>query len=559
MLTRGGRTRSRTVQPPLEYPPPNTAPQQVGPSAPASSARNPGTVNNVNTYEPAQPTHRGLALHDSLVYSRTSSFTSNDGLFSMTIRSPGVKAEQRGPFQTVEIPIFGMRDVIGGSVSLRAPPGVGSLTITMEGTMYYSSPAFARKFADQVANPLRHKHVFLSSSFLYLPGSSTYSTTTTSTGQTSQTSSLGSALKRALSAGKKKENSASVPTARPRFEVPAIQQIARTFSFQIPNRVGQEIPPSFYASVLNDGRRGRVRERASVESAEVEYRIMAVWESSTGSCKTVEAPFLFLPDPSYAAPRRPLQWSETPLISARPIPFKCAISLPHPRTFMRGPDGSIPFYIIFATEPQSRSLSHDIASEATIQVQLARSLNFDPTRACRTTYSSTPSSTSATTSSKQSTNSSNSFFSGLKRMATIPPRRSSTRVEVVHEEPVMHTRENQLPASPPEAGANDISILQTINVQGFASDSRSSKSKRHMKEGSASGPGILFTPDGTCKGRFDLSREPLPTLNYGGVGVKYVITVSVRFGGEELRTAVDIKIVEPIARWERGEAIQHGQ
>ena len=49
----------------------------------------------------------------------------------MTIRSPGPKTEQRGPFQTVEVPIFGLRDVIGGSVSVRAPPGVGTLVITV--------------------------------------------------------------------------------------------------------------------------------------------------------------------------------------------------------------------------------------------------------------------------------------------------------------------------------------------------------------------------------------------------------------------------------------------
>lgn len=39
---------------------------------------------------------------------------------------------------------------------------------------------------------------------------------------------------------------------------------------------------------------------------------------------------------------------------------------------------------------------------------------------------------------------------------------------------------------------------------------------------------------------------------------QYVMTASVRFGSDELRVVVDVKIVEPVARWERGETIRHG-
>jgi len=414
----------------------------------------------------------------------------------------------------------------------------------MEGALYYSSPSFARKFATQVANPLRHKHVFLSSTFLYLPGTSTYSTSTRTTNNSnanprvvSQSSSFGSVLKRALSTGKRKETPAETPTARPRAEVSPTQNITRSFSFQIPTRVDQEIPPSFYASVLNEaGRSDGVRERASVESAEVEYRISAVWESSTGRRTCAETPFLFLPDPSYATPRRPLQWSESPLVATRPLPFKCALSLPHPRTFARGPDGSIPFHVTFATDPPSRSLGRDIASEADIQVSLARSLSFEPSRGIRTTFSTAPNSSSGTAtssstttttttattmSSKRSTGS--GLLSGLKRVATVPARKPPKEevIAVEADEPPVRTREKPLPAPPPEASVQDISVLQTVKLHGFTpAASLSSRSKKHVKEGSVSGPGILFTPDGSCKGRLDLSREALPTIRYGGASVK---------------------------------------
>lgn len=227
------------------------------------------------------------------------------------MRSPGARQEHTGPYHAQQIPIFGLRDTIGGSVDLRAPPGVGTLVITvsatrawrhspyplpqMEGTLHYSSPSFSRKFQSQVANPLRHKHVFLSSSFVFLPGTSAYSTGTSATSHSHSQSvdsaksklGMGSAIKRVLSGRRRKDSlPAASPTnvrfaPQPNYAMPTTQHIMRSFSFQIPNRVDQEIPPSFYASVLSE--KDGIRERASVESAEVEYRISAVWESSTGT------------------------------------------------------------------------------------------------------------------------------------------------------------------------------------------------------------------------------------------------------------------------------------
>ncbi|KZV89240.1 hypothetical protein EXIGLDRAFT_721563 [Exidia glandulosa HHB12029] len=441
----------------------------------------------------------------------------------------------------------------------------------MEGTLHYSSPSFSRKFKSHVANPLRHKHVFLSSSFVFLPGTSAYSIGTSATSHSHSQSLDGSskskmgidAIKRALS-GRKRKDSLPAKVVSPTngrfpanaYQMPPTQHIMRSFSFQIPARVDQEIPGSFYASVLSEG--DGIRERASVESAEVEYRVSAVWESSTGSRNVVEAPFLFLPDPSYAAPRRPLQWSETPLIAARPVPFKCALCLPHPRTFTR--ESAIPYSITFATDPPSRSLARDIASEAVITVSFARHLHFDPSRGIRTSYSTAPTSSAASAATTATTESSGgggrSFFGGLKRMATTPSRHAPTESSNGNGHN-LKMMEKPLPAPPPEATTTDARILSTTLVHGFTRASSSSRSK-HKKEGSGNGPGILFTPEGTYKGKLDLSSEALPTIGYGGATVKYVMTASVRFGGEELRVVVDVKIVEPVSRWERGETIRHG-
>lgn len=524
------------------------------------------TISSLNTAESSQPIHRGFALHDSVVYAYTSTFHSQDRNFTLTVRSPGARQEHSSPYHARQIPIFGLRDTIGGTVDLRAPPGVGTLVITMEGTLHYSSPTFSRKFQSHVANPLRHKHVFLSSSFVFLPGSSTYSTTTSATSHShshSLDSSTGGSksklgmgvIKRVLSGRKRKDSlPAPVPQHNVRFaptpyEMPPTQHIVRSFSFQIPNRAGQEIPPSFYASVLNEG--DGIRERASVESAEVEYRVTAVWEGSNGQRNVVEAPFLFLPDPSYATPRRPLQWSETLLVAARPVPFKCAISLPHPRTFSR--EAAIPYAITFVTDPPSRSLARDIANDAVIAVSFARHLHFDPSRGIRTSYSTAPTSSAASAATTTTTDSSRSFFSGLRRQRTAP----GSRVEANTAGP--RIMEKPLPAPPPEATTSDARILATSIVHGFTrtSSSRSTGSK-HRKESSGNGPGILFVPDGVYKGKLDLSGEALPTVLYGGVNVKYVMTASVRFGSDELRVVVDVKVIEPVARWERGETIRHG-
>ncbi|EJD40190.1 hypothetical protein AURDEDRAFT_187120 [Auricularia subglabra TFB-10046 SS5] len=561
MLARGSRSRSKTVPAPEE---PHAQSQnarnaRLGDRDPRSQFHG-GTVNSVNTQESSQPIHRGYALHDSLVYAYASTFHSRDRNFSITIRSPGARQEHTGPYHAQQVPIFGLRDTIGGSVDLRVPPGVGTLVITMEGTLHYSSPSFSRKFQTQVANPLRHKHVFLSSSFVFLPGSSEYSTTNTSvTGhsygsqQQKQNSSggIGGAIKRALSGRKRKVSFAKVPEQHQAgYQMPTTQHIVRSFSFQIPARVNQEIPPSFYASVLSEG--DGIRERASVESAEVEYKVTAVWESTTGRRNVVEAPFLFLPDPSYAAPRRPLQWSETPLIATRPVPFKCALCLPHPRTFTR--ESAITYSVTFATDPPSRSLARDIAAEATITVSFARQLLFDPSRGIRTSYSTAPTSSAATATSattESSARSGSSWF-GLKRTATTPSARSEANG-------APRMLEKPLPAPPPEATTSEAKVLKSTVAHGFTR--QRSKGSKHAKEssgGSASGPGILFQPDGIYKGKMDLSSEALPTITYGGANVKYVMTASVRFGSDELRVVADIKLVEPVARWERGESIRHG-
>lgn len=170
----------------------------------------------------------------------------------------------------------------------------------------------------------------------------------------------------------------------------------------------------------------------------------------------------------------------------------------------------------FATDPPSRSLARDIAAEAVITVSFARHLHFDPSRGIRTSYSTAPTSSaaSAATATTESSGGGRSFFGGLRRLATTPPRRAGDG-EGAHRRML----EKPLPAPPPEATTSEARVLQTTRAHGFTRAPSASRGK-HKKEGSGSGPGILFVPDGVYKGKLDLSSEALPTITYGGANVK---------------------------------------
>ena len=137
----------------------------------------------------------------------------------------------------------------------------------MEGTFTYISSKIGDE-DDTAGAALSHKprHVFFTSTVAHLTGDSG-----------SPLSHTASTIKDAL-----------VASVRPRLgRRPSLQDISASqrnrqtypFSFEVPtpSRPGEEMPPTFSSVVTMDS---DSRGRAGVERAEVEYKIVAHWESA---------------------------------------------------------------------------------------------------------------------------------------------------------------------------------------------------------------------------------------------------------------------------------------
>lgn len=73
-----------------------------------------------------------------------------------------------------------------------------------------------------------------------------------------------------------------IPKSEPSSPVPSATPKTFNFDFVLPtpDKIGEELPPTFYASnVVSGGVRGRVY----AENADVKYRVLAVWEALDGS------------------------------------------------------------------------------------------------------------------------------------------------------------------------------------------------------------------------------------------------------------------------------------
>lgn len=143
----------------------------------------------------------------------------------------------------------------------------------MEGTFTYISSKIGDE-SDPTGASLSHKprHVFFTSTIMH------------PTGETGSP----------LSATASSIRDAFVASVRPRLgrldRRPSLQDLSTSqrhrqtypFSFEVPppSRPGEEMPPTFSSVVMMDS---ESRGRNSVERAEVEYKIVAHWESTTST------------------------------------------------------------------------------------------------------------------------------------------------------------------------------------------------------------------------------------------------------------------------------------
>ncbi|KDQ58688.1 hypothetical protein JAAARDRAFT_176742 [Jaapia argillacea MUCL 33604] len=476
-------------------------------------------------------------------YALTSIFRSLQ--MEIHIQSPSVKTlAPRGQEIPRTLPVFGDSDLVGGKIVVAQDCSQsGRVTVSIEGAFQYVSPKLGKHFASSPSTEdSKLRHVFFSSSTV-IPLSAS-----------SETGGSRSALN---------IRDAFVATVRRVERRPSLPSLTSTsgtrsfsFGFQLPrsSRSGEELPPTFSFSALMEG---GMRNRAFAENAEVSYRVTALWEANNGSGDRIflEAPILFQPDTDFssldALSMQPASWLEMPLRAERPIPFRCAITLPSPAAFPRS--GSIPYFVVFTTTPRSSSLAKEIASDATVTVSLIRRITVN---ALHSGLPPTPPPSPLRVSDDsgyQSPVTPTSMSSKLlKRVVkSAPPIMVRTpSQEIIDREPSSYVPPNippdmrHKPLPPPPSDAlqpaksfSETRTLQTDVSIGFPKRPRASRSDRNSSTESHTA-----LPDGLYKGRMNLNKYMIPGIDWAGLTVKYYLEVSVLVGGDDVRARVPIRL-----------------
>ncbi|KAI1794484.1 hypothetical protein LXA43DRAFT_143333 [Ganoderma leucocontextum] len=469
------------------------------------------------------------SLPTELTYPHNSVFRSVQ--LEIHVRSPSVKIHRAANYDIRSLPVFGEQDKVSGKVlldvSLCATPG--RLTIFLSGSFLYTSPNMCYSDPDAYVESSRvekNRHLFFMTS---------ESRTTGEFDSPRSTSSLRDAF------------AASVRTRQRRPSQDRIRGALRPFPFAFeiprPEQSGQELPPTF--SSVATGECGP-RARAGVERAEVSYSVTAVWEAADGSDRVlVEAPVIYEPDHGFrsldGSAMEPESWLEIPLKPDRPLPFSCAVTIPHPANFSR--TSSISYFVVFTTNPRSATLAREIAADATISVSLLRDVRID---SITPRYPPTPLSSTPSTSSDESdmppvssrkllkrvVKSSGSMVRGpaLKRIT------SQTRLSEVLSP--SETRDKPLPQLP-SPGMTESRALQTDVSIGFP------KRPRYRCEPGHKHPSLeahKSLPDGLYKGKMQLDKHLLPAFDWSGLRVKYYLEVSVIFGQDQVRARVPVRV-----------------
>lgn len=426
----------------------------------------------------------------------------------LQLYSPSVKvyqdhAEDKGP-----LAVFSDHDQVGGKVIL--DPScyhTGKLSISIEGAFMYPPTHVDGDIVPECSTSGKRKHLFFSSSNVVpvSPGAE----------PSSPRSAFRDAfIKRRPSVSSLNLNATAVERSFP-------------FTFELPRscRPGEEMPPSFT---------GSTEPGPSSDAIDVTYKVKVVWEANNAleHPSTLEVPILFHPDPDFqsvdASPQNPQSWLEMPLRSDRPIPFRCAVTLPTSVTFSR--PSSIPYFVVFTTTPRSPDLAKEIAADATISVSLLRQVTVTEQASPLPTPPQTPSS-----SSEESDVPRNKL---LKRVARGGHSRIMRATRMLEENP--DSRDKPLPRLPTQTVFTESTTLQNSICIGFP------KRPRHQLGDLRGHPTLeshAALPDGLHKDKILLQKEMLPCIDWAGLSVKYYLDVSVLIGQDDLRARIPIRII----------------
>ncbi|KDR80312.1 hypothetical protein GALMADRAFT_242672 [Galerina marginata CBS 339.88] len=432
------------------------------------------------------------------IYSHVSTYRSSK--VELQLYSPSLKVHEdgRGP-----IAVFGDHDQVTGKVTLDSScHHTGRLTISIEGSISYVPP---KNLDEPATSTTPRTHVFLSS-------------TTTIAISNSEGSSSRSVFRDAFIRRRPSSSSINLIAA-------ASSERSHPFAFSLPQstRSGEEMPATFTSS----------KEPSSPDYFEVVYKVVADWDPSDTSeaLSHLEVPFLIQPDTDFqcadASTTTPESWLEMPLKSDRPIPVRCAITLPTSVTFSRS--SSIPYFVVFTTTPRSPELAKEIAADATISVSLIRQIVLTDQSSLPPTPPLTPSSDESDTFSRPKI---------LRRVAKSQPRLS--RFRRTSEGTISFTRDKPLPEIPIITKSfSDTRTVQNDMCIGFPKRPR----QQCDKQSHPSLETIAALPDGLHKTKIPLNKDILPCIDWAGVSVKYYLDVSVLLGPDDLRARIPIRIV----------------
>ncbi|KIY70701.1 hypothetical protein CYLTODRAFT_419525 [Cylindrobasidium torrendii FP15055 ss-10] len=428
--------------------------------------------------------------------------------------SPSLKASGDAGKQKLE-PVFGESDTVSGSVTLDPScAAYGRLTITLEGALY------CHPSATNQLQPESRKHVFYTTSHAV----------SVSTASSIDLSSARSAFRGVKNTIRRRPSASSLDSITLSTTSSLTQEKARvyTFAFQLPKSVrqGEELPPTYPMSKDKSSSSPASRNG----SFSVEYKILVSWDPSA-ACEypsLLEAPILYQPDHDFnsasVSTTASDSWLEMPLRTDRPVPFRCAITLPTKVTFARS--SSIPYFVVFTTLPRSATLSKEIASDATISVSLLRQVTVMESSVPLPTPPHTPNTPDDESSARK----------GIMRLMSRPPSRTQSRRSSEDSEA---RKQKPLPRIPPHTVYSEMYTMRTSICIGFP------KRPRRKASSNVKHPTIeehITLPDGLHKAKFLLDKDMLPSIDWAGISVKYYLDASVLVGQDEVRARVPIRI-----------------
>jgi hypothetical protein len=209
------------------------------------------------------------------------------------------------------------------------------------------------------------------------------------------------------------------------------------------------------------------------------------------------------------------------------IPTK--ITLPNPASFSK--DGQIPFFVVFTTQPRSKTLRREIASDATIAVSLLRKVTVNIERPCTIVSSpytapliyqksQGPPSAWNVGPNLEEVDSRSTATTILKRMVkSAPPRlmKSSSCIDITSAFSINKELPPLPPPSPPSAVAHvETRTLETRMSIGFPKRPRSACTPNEHPSLEAH----TTLPDGLYKGKISLGPKLLPSIDWAGLNVK---------------------------------------